>query len=267
MTSTELNGSVPATAASRLRLRRPVVWIDLETTGLNVGNDRIVEISVVKEWPDGRLEERTRRVNPEMPIPPEASAVHGICDADVCDEPCFAQLAKGFAEFLAGADLGGFGIARFDVPLLEEEFKRAGVAFSCEGRAVLDAKEIFHRYERRDLAAAYRFYLQRELIDPHRSSADARASREILHAQLERYPELPADSATLGSSFERERSPFLVLRDGEPCFNTGKHIGESLRDVARRAPDYLDWMLRKGVAPEWHEHIQLALAAVRHPLT
>ena len=176
-----------------IALDRPLVFIDLETTGLNTKSDRIVEMAIIKMSPEGDVSERVRRFNPGISIPPEATAVHGIRDEDVADEHPFADVARSLADLLEGCDLAGFNIRRFDLPLLRAEFKRAGVAFDLEGRRIVDMKAIFHREEPRDLAAAARFYLDREHSDAHSALGDTRITAEVLWAQLERYdipPEL-----------------------------------------------------------------------------
>ena len=157
---------------SRLQLSRSIVWIDLETTGLDPKRDRIIEISVIREAPNGELEEKTKRVNPQMEIDPAAIEVHGITDEAVRDEPPFDRVAKAFAEFLDDADIGGFGITRFDIPLLINEFQRVDVPFSMEGRAIIDAKTIYHKNEPRDLSAASVYYLNQELDSAHSAAAD-----------------------------------------------------------------------------------------------
>jgi DNA polymerase III subunit epsilon len=246
-----------------LHLTRPIVWLDLETTGLVLQKDRIVEISAIKEWPDGRGEERKRRVNPGMPIPPQASAVHGITDEDVRGEPPFERLAKGFAQFLEDADLGGFGISRFDLPLLLAEFRRANVTFSLEGRAVIDAQVIFHRREPRDLAAACRFYLGHGLEGAHDSAVDAAAARDVLRAQLERYPDLPTDPAALSAALRDaawvDAEGKLVLAGSEVVVNFGSRRGRSLRELAASEPDYLQWILDSDFSPEVMAEVRKAL--------
>jgi DNA polymerase-3 subunit epsilon len=248
---------------SGLKLKRPLVWIDLETTGLEVRRDRIVEISVIREEPGGETKERTRRVNPQMAIPPESTAIHGITDEDVRDEPTFDQMAKSFAEFLDDADLGGFGISRFDAPLLAAEFQRAGVAFSLEGRAIVDVQRIFHKKEPRDLSAACRFYLDRELDSAHTSAADAAAAREVLEAQLKRYSDLPANVTELYDLYRDtswiDTEGKLAWRGGEAAINFGKHRGRTLRDLAESEPDYLKWMLGRDFSAEVTGIIEAAL--------
>jgi DNA polymerase-3 subunit epsilon len=248
---------------SRLNLTRPLVWFDLETTGLDPRRDRIVEISVIREEPDGTLEEKTRRVNPKMPIPPEATAIHGITDEDVRDEPDFQHLAKGLAIFLKDADLAGFGIGRFDIPLLAAEFQRAGVEFSIEGRHIVDVQRIFHRQEPRDLSAACRFYLDRELDSAHTSAADVAAARDVLEAQLERYSELPDEVSGIDALFRDtswiDAEGKMAWRGGEAAINFGKHRGRTLKDLAESEPDYLRWMMGRDFSAEVTRIIEAAL--------
>jgi DNA polymerase-3 subunit epsilon len=228
-----------------LRLTKPLAVIDLETTGLNPESDRIVEISVLLIRPDGDRVSKTRRVNPGIPIPPQATAVHGIRDADVAGEPRFGQIAAGFLEFLAGADLAGYNIRGFDLPLLAREFERAERPFSLEGRAIVDAMEIFKRKEPRDLAAAYRFFCGKSREDLHSADADVLACAEILEAQLARYDDLPREPAALDAAFRPpwiDREGKFAWRGGEAVFNFGKRRGQTLRAVAAEDPSYLDWM-------------------------
>lgn len=230
-------------------LDRPLVFFDIETTGLDLKNDRIIELAFIKWTPLGDVLERERRFNPGIPIPPEATAVHGITDADVADEVPFARIARSLADMLDDCDLAGFNVRRFDIPMLVEEFARSGVDFSMEGRRVVDMQNIFHREEPRDLSAAARFYLGREHEEAHTALGDIRTSAGVLGAQLARYPELPRDLEGLHSYCE-EYSPtrteldrwFSPESDGR-VFRRGKHKGTPLADVARDAPDYLQWML------------------------
>lgn len=232
------------------KLDQPLVFFDLETTGLSVSHDRIVELAVIKIAPGGDVLERVRRFNPGMPIPPEATAVHGITDDDVRDEATFASRARSLAELLDGCDLAGFNVRRFDLPLLVAEFRRADVPFDLAGRRIIDMQAIFHREERRDLSAAARFYLGREHPEAHSALGDIRTSAAVLSAQIERYPHLPRDLdglhgycdeyLPLQSELERwfEENP-----EGERIFRRGKHRGRALADVAANEPDYLSWML------------------------
>ena len=230
-------------------LDRPLAFFDLETTGLNTRSDRIVELALIRVTPQGDVLERVRRFNPGIPIPPESTAIHGISDQDVADEPAFSAVARSLADLLENCDLGGFNIRRFDLPLLLEEFKRAGVPFSVEGRRLIDAQTIFHREEPRDLSAAARFYLSREHREAHTALGDIRTTAAVLAAQLERYPELPKDLDGLNaycdeaSPLRTELDKWFVKRGQELVFRRGKHRGQPLGEVASSAPDYLQWML------------------------
>ena len=241
---------------SPLRLARPIVWLDLESTGLAPDRDRIVEVSIIKEFPDGRLERRSWRINPGIPIPPEATAVHHIRDQDVRDAPPFSSIAAELGEWFDGADVGGFGVARFDLLLLTAEFRRAGVPFDPGGRAVVDAQIVFHSKERRDLSAASMFYLGRELVGAHQSQADVEAARAVLEAQMERYPELPREPRSLATALRIE-VPVWVDSEGklrweknEIVFTFGRHRGRTLRELARSQPDYLEWLMASDFAPD-----------------
>jgi len=230
-------------------LQRPLVFFDLETTGLNTKSDRIVELALIRVSPQGDVLERVRRFNPGMPIPPESTAIHGITDEDVANEPAFSATAKSLADLLENCDLGGFNIRRFDIPLLLAEFKRAGVAFSLEGRRLIDAQTIFHREEPRDLSAAARFYLGREHREAHTALGDIRTTAAVLSAQLDRYPDLPKELDSLNaycdeaSPLRTELDNWFQKTEGGLVFRRGKHRGETLAQVAAAAPDYLQWML------------------------
>ncbi len=232
------------------KLTRPLVFFDLETTGLDVRSDRIVELALIKVTPQGDVIERVRRFNPGIPIPPEATAVHGITDEDVAHEQPFCRYARSLHDdFLADCDLAGFNIKGFDLHMLMAEFKRCGIDFSLEGRRIIDMQNIFHREEPRDLSAAARFYLGREHEEAHTALGDIRTSAAILAAQLERYPHLPADLDELHRYCE-EYAPFRTEVDrwfsgseGARVFRRGKHRGRPLAEVAQDEPDYLRWML------------------------
>jgi len=231
-------------------LDRPLVFLDLETTGLSTSHDRIIELAIIKLTPRGDVLERVRRFNPGMPIPAEATAVHGITDDDVRDEATFAQRARALATLLDGCDLAGFNIRRFDVPMLTTEFRRAGVEFDPRARRIIDIQAIFHREERRDLSAAARFYLGREHPEAHSALGDIRTSAAVLSAQLEKYAHLPRDldglqgycDEYLPMESELERW-FREDAAGGRVFRRGKHRGKALADVARDERDYLSWML------------------------
>lgn len=230
-------------------LDRPLVFFDLETTGLDLKKDRIVELALIKMTPHGDVLERVRRFNPEMPIPPEATAVHGISDADVADEEPFCRRARGLARILEGCDLSGFNVRRYDVPLLVAEFKRCGVPFSLEGRRIVDVQNIFHREEPRDLSAAARFYLGREHEEAHTALGDIRTSAAVLGAQLERYAGIPRDLDGLHAYCDEyapirtEVERWFTGPDQGRAFRRGKHSGRPLDEVAGSDPSYLEWML------------------------
>jgi len=234
-------------------LDRPLAFFDLETTGLRVGEDRIIEMALIRLAPGGDVTERVRRFNPGIPIPAEASAVHGITDEDVRDEPSFGAFARSLATLLEPCDLAGFNVRRFDVPMLLAEFRRAGVPFDMKDRRIIDVQMIFHREEPRDLSAAARFYLGRELEDAHSALADIRATAAVLGAQLDRYVHLPRDLEGLSRycddirPFESEVDRwFRPDDDGVLRFRRGKHQGRPLPEVAWESPDYLQWM--RGLA-------------------
>ncbi len=249
---------------NNLKLTKPLAVIDLETTGLSIDRDRIVEISVLVIAPDGTQTSKTKRVNPGMPIPPEATAIHGITDADVAAAPRFAQIAASFVEFLGDADIAGYNIREFDLPFLAREFERAEKPFSAEGRAVVDAMEIFKRKERRDLAAAYRFYCDKSREDLHSADADVQACAEILDAQLGRYDDLPREPAAIDALFRRG-SPGLdtggkfAWQGTDVVVNFGKMKGVPLRRIAAEDRSYLEWIIAKDFAPDAKEIARRAL--------
>ncbi len=251
--------------ASRLKLSRPLAFLDLETTGLSPETDRIVEIAVVTVHPDSRVTHLKRLLNPEMPIPEAASAVHGIIDADVQNEPTFRQLALGIADSLAGCDIAGFNIARFDLKLLAAEFMRAQVDFSLTNARVVDAMSIFHRNERRDLGAAVRFYRNRE-HQGHRASEDVFATIEVLAAQLDRYPTLPNDIDRLAEYCQDKQPDWLTAdgkiawRDGAARITFGKHAGKSLQTMKKEEPNYLNWMLERDFPTDVKRVVSSALS-------
>lgn len=232
----------------KLNLKRPIVFFDLETTGVDTAKDRIVEISMIKIMPDGTEIPKTRRLNPEMPIPPEATAVHGITNEDVKDEATFAQIAKSLAQFIQGCDFGGFNSNRFDLPVLVEEFLRAGVDVDLKHRRFIDVQNIFHKMEQRTLVAAYKFYCDKNLEDAHSAEADTRATYEVLKAQIERYGELQNDVDFLAEFSSRGETAdyagrILYNEKGEEVFGFGKYKGRSVAEVFRTEPSYYDWMM------------------------
>ncbi len=255
-----------------LPLDRPLVFFDLETTGLNLVSDRIVEMALIRVTPRGDVLERVRRFNPGIPIPAEATAVHGITDEDVKDEAPFGRRARALADLLDDADLAGFNIRRFDLPMLLAEFQRAGVAFDTRGRRLIDMQMIFHREERRDLSAAARFYLGREHPEAHSALGDIRTSAAVLSAQLERYGHLPRDLDGLHAycdeyaPFETPLERWFETTDEGLMFRRGKHRGRSLEQIARSDPGYLEWMLGvDDMDPELSEVLDRALRGPGEP--
>lgn len=231
----------------QLNLQRPIIFFDLETTGTNVTHDRIVEISLIKVLPSGEEMERTRRINPEMPIPAEATAVHHITDADVANEPTFKQIAKSLAEMFTDCDIAGFNSNRFDIPLLLEEFHRAGIVLDMAKTRLVDVQTIYHKMEPRNLSAAYRYYCGKNLEDAHSASADTRATLEVLKAQLDRYPDLVNDVKSLSEFSSHGRNVDfagrLVYNDAnKEVINFGKYKGQIAEEVLARDPGYYNWV-------------------------
>ena len=232
----------------QLKLKNPLVFFDLETTGTNIVSDRIVEISYLKISPNGMEESKTMRINPGCPIPAESSAIHGIYDQDVANAPVFKAVAKNIAKDIEGCDLAGYNSNRFDIPLLAEEFLRAGVDIDLNKRKFVDVQTIFHKMEQRTLSAAYKFYCDKSLENAHTAEADTMATYEVLKAQLDRYPELQNDVAFLAdySSFNKnvDFAGRMVYDDkGVEVFNFGKYKGMSVSDVLKRDPGYYSWIL------------------------
>ncbi len=254
-----------------IKLERPLVGFDLETTGVDVDRDRIVQIAVVRVAPDGRRATFDSLVNPEGPIPLQATAVHGIRDEDVRDAPTFAQLRSEVEEMFKDADLAGFNSIRFDLPLLQAELKRAGGFLDLRGVRHLDAMRIFHAMEPRDLSAACRFYCGHELVGAHNALADVNATLEVLDAQLARYDELPGDLDELHRFCNPDEGKYLDRRrkliwsdDGEPVFTFGKFNGRTLQEVCA-LPDgrsYLEWILAKDFGEDLKAILREALGGV-----
>ena len=231
-----------------LILTKPICFFDLETTGINITNDRIVEIAILKIFPDGKEERKTWLVNPEMPIPAEVTAIHGISDADIADKPIFKELAKEIHNMVKDSDLAGFNSDRFDIPLLAEEMLRAGVDFDMKGRVAVDVQTIFHKMEQRTLVAAYKFYCNKNLEDAHSAAADAEATYEVLKAQIARYEELENDTKFLAEFSSRRKfadfAGFIVFNKyNEECFSFGKHKTKRVEDVLNEEPGYFGWLL------------------------
>ncbi len=245
----------------QLQLKNPIVFLDLETTGVNIATDRIVEIALVKINVDGSEEEKMLRINPGVPIPLETSLIHGIYDEDIKDAPTFKEVAKTLAKFIEGCDLGGFNSNRFDIPLLAEEFIRADIDIDLKKHKFIDVQAIFHKMEKRTLAAAYKFYCNEELVDAHSALADTRATYEVFKAQLDRYQGVEFEDAKGNktapivndmekisefSSFTRNVDfvgRIVYDENGVETFNFGKNKGIPVEKVLREQPGYYGWMM------------------------
>lgn len=244
----------------KLNLRTPLCFFDLETTGTNIIQDRIIEIAVIKMMPNGETLRKSNVLNPTVPIPAESSAIHGLRDEDVKDKPIFKDVAKEYARFFEGADLAGFNIMKFDVPVLVEEFLRAGIEFDYTRKKIIDSQKIYHLMEKRTLSAAYRFYCNKEIENSHTAEADTEASMEVLIAQVERYEnqevtdglnrrlgEIKNDMDVLNKITATQLvdlSGRMILNSkGEEIFNFGKHKNRLVTDVFKQEPAYYDWIM------------------------
>jgi len=247
-----------------LSLTRPMCFFDLETTGVNVAKDRIVEISILKVFPNGNKESKTWLVNPEMPIPPETTAVHGITDEKVANEPTFKQLSKDIYSMIKGSDLAGFNYDRFDIPLLAEEMLRAEIDVDFKKHLTVDVQTIFHKMEKRNLSAAYTFYCGKDLENAHSAEADTNATYEVLKAQIEKYDDLENDISKLSAFSTRRKSVdfaglVIVDADGDAAFNFGKHKGKKVVEVLEREPGYFSWLLNA----DFPRYTKKVLTAIR----
>ena len=237
-----------------LNLKKPIIFFDLETTGVNMSHDRIIELSYIKVYPNGTEEEKSMRINPEMSIPAESTAIHHITDEDVADKPTFKQIAKELAKVFEGCDIAGYNSNRFDIPLLMEEFLRAGINIELSRQKFVDVQTIFHKMEQRTLSAAYKFYCNGDLENAHSANADTRATYEVLKAQLDRYPNLKNDVEFLSnfSSFNKNvdlMGRIVYNEQGVEVFNFGKYKGVSVKEVfERRDPSYYAWMMNGDFA-------------------
>lgn len=237
----------------KLNLKKPIVFFDLETTGVDVTNDHIVEISIIKILPSGEEIEKTRRINPGVKIPPEATAVHHITDEDVADAPTFKQIARSLANELTGCDIAGFNSNKFDIPMLDQEFQRAGIKFDFSKARMIDVQTIFHKKEQRTLVAAYRFYCGKELDGAHSANADTRATYEVLMAQLDKYDDLPNDMEELSKFSQQGRNVDFMSRlvyndNNEEVINFGKYKGRLATEVLQKDPGYYDWIMKGDFA-------------------
>ncbi len=236
----------------KLELIKPLAFFDVETTGTNIGSDRIIEIAIVKILPNGEKQQKRKLINPEMPIPADATAVHGITNEMVAAAPTFKQVANEIKQFLDNCDLAGYNSNRFDVPILVEEFLRVGIDFSMNQRKLVDVQKIFHLMEQRTLSAAYKFYCNKELTNAHSAEADATATFEVLEAQLEKYPQIKNDvDGIIQFTGEEKIVDFarrFVYDKNEIVFNFGKHKGKSVKQVLKEEPQYYDWMMKGDFA-------------------
>ncbi|MBS3807532.1 MAG: 3'-5' exonuclease [Bacteroidales bacterium] len=231
-----------------LNLNKPLVFLDLETTGTNIVKDRIVEISMMKIFPNGDHESKTMKINPTIPIDPKSTAIHGITDEDVKDAPTFQEVAKNIQQFLEGCDLAGFNSNRFDLPLLAEEFLRADIDYDLKNQRFIDVQVIFHKMEKRTLAAAYQFYCKKELKNAHSAEADTQATYEVLKAQLDYYDSLENDMEKLSKFSSHNRHVDYAGRivydeNDEEIFNFGKYRGKKVEEVLQKDPGYYGWMI------------------------
>ena len=232
----------------QLKLTKPICFFDLETTGINIAKDRIVEISILKIFPNGNKESKTWLVNPEVEIPPEVVAVHGISNEKVANEPTFKELSKEIYAIIKDSDLGGFNSDRFDIPLLAEEMLRADVDFDMKNMMSIDVQTIFHKMEKRTLGAAYKFYCNKDLEGAHSAEADTMATYEVLLSQLGRYSELENNVKKLSEFTTRKKSldfaGFIIVNENkEPSFSFGKHKGKTVDEVLEKEPGYFGWII------------------------
>lgn len=232
----------------QLKLKNPLIFFDLETTGINISTDRIIELSYLKVFPDGREEVKTMRINPEMPIDPKATAVHGITDDDVKDAPTFKSIAQTIANTFEGSDFAGYNSNKFDLPLLAEEFLRCDIDFDLKKRKFIDVQVIFHKMEQRTLSAAYKFYCNKDLENAHSAEADTRATYEVLMSQLDKYKDLENDIDKLSEFSAHTRNVDFVGRivyneKDQEVINFGKYKGVPVEEVLQKDPAYYGWVM------------------------
>jgi DNA polymerase-3 subunit epsilon len=231
-----------------LELTKPLAFFDLETTGLNIASDRIVEISIIKLMPNGDKEIKTKLINPTIPISKESEGIHGITDNKVKDKATFKEVASELNDFIKGCDLAGYNSNRFDIPLIAEEFLRAGIDFDVKSRNLIDVQNIFHKMEQRTLVAAYKFYCSKDLTEAHSAEADTTATYEILEAQIAKYADLKGDTDFLSEFSQMTKNVDLLGRfvyneDNIAVFNFGKHKGKAVAEVLKKEPGYFSWMM------------------------
>lgn len=262
---------------TQLKLTKPLAFFDLETTGVNVASDRIVEICIIKIMPDGKKEKLLERINPGVPIPLETSLIHGIYDKDIKDKPTFKKLGKAIANFIGSSDLAGYNSNKFDVPILVEEFLRAEIDFDLEGRRLVDVQNIFHQMEQRTLRAAYKFYCDKTIVNAHTAEADVEATYEVLLAQIAKYEntEFEDKKGNISIPVKNDVKALeefskvnknvdlagrIVMNDhGVEVFNFGKHVGKSVAEVLKKEPSYFAWMMNG----DFPAHTKKVLTAIK----
>lgn len=232
----------------KLNLKRPIIFFDLETTGINISKDRIVEIAILKVHPNQNRESKQYLINPTIPIPKEVSLIHGIYDKDVQDKPTFKEMAKEISHFMSGSDFAGYNSNKFDIPLLAEEFLRINVEFNIKNKKFIDVQTIFHKMEQRTLGAAYKFYCNKDLVNAHSALSDVEATYEVLEAQLDKYTDLKNDieflhDYTSKSSNVDFAGRIIYNEKGEEVFNFGKHKGKTVVRLLKEEPSYYNWMM------------------------
>ena len=245
----------------KLNLTKPLAFIDLETTGIDTARDRIVEIAIVKVMPSREILEYSERINPGMPIPSDATAVHGISNADVKDCPSFSQVAKKYFDIMNDCDWSGFNSSRFDFPMLTEEFGRAGLVFDNTNRRMIDVQRIYHKLEPRNLTAAYKFFCEKDLTDAHSALADTRATFEILESQLDRYDSTLKNDIDFLHTFTKDgdfvdSTRKMYFDKGIEKFNFGKHKGKVVTEVFRQEPNYFDWIMKSDFPLDFKEKLK-----------
>tara|TARA_B100000767_G_C19765779_1_gene537427 strand:+ start:197 stop:970 length:774 start_codon:yes stop_codon:yes gene_type:complete len=232
----------------KLKIERPLCFFDLETTGINITNDRIVEIAILKLFPDKKVEKKVWLVNPEITIPDEVSQIHGITDDTVANEPTFKQISKIIYDFIHGCDLAGYNSDRFDIPLLMEEFLRSDIDFSTKDFKTIDVQTIFHKMEQRNLKAALKFYCDKNLENAHSAMADTQATYDVLMSQIDRYNDLEPSVSFLSEFTTRRKTAdfagyIIFNKEGQECFSFGKHKGKKVEDILDKEPGYFGWLL------------------------
>jgi DNA polymerase-3 subunit epsilon len=248
-----------------LKLEKPIVFFDLETTGTSIFFDRIIEISAAKIHPDQSVEIKTRRINPTQPIPPEATAIHGIKDEDVANEPTFKAMSNALFQFFENCDIGGYNAVRFDIPILTEEFKRSGLSFSVVDKKIIDPQVIFHKMEPRDLSAALKFYCGKEMQKAHSAEADIIATMEIFVAQMKKYENLPRDLLGISRFCSYKEETWIdeggkfKWKNGDAVVNFGKNNGRLLKEIAATDPKFLQWIINASFSADVVEIAKNAL--------